>query len=99
MKNKFLYLFVSLVLLSGCNNQPAYQNSNLSPEERAEDLLKQLTLEEKITLMMDYSSLLTDWESRRTIGGMKLCMVLPVVAWLPCFRNRLVWLPLLMKRH
>ena len=55
MKNKFLYLFVSLVLLSGCNNQPAYQNSNLSPEERAEDLLKQLTLEEKITLMMDYS--------------------------------------------
>ena len=40
MKNKLLYLFVSLVLLSGCNNQPAYQNSNLSPEERAEDLLK-----------------------------------------------------------
>ena len=55
MRNKILYLFASLVVLSGCNSQPAYKNSNLSPEERAEDLLQQLTLEEKVALMMDNS--------------------------------------------
>ena len=55
MRNKFLYLFASIVLLSGCGNQPAYKNTGLSPEERAEDLVKQLTLEEKISLMMDHS--------------------------------------------
>lgn len=55
MRNRILYLFASLVILSGCGNQPAYKNSNLSPEERAEDLLQQLTLEEKVALMMDNS--------------------------------------------
>lgn len=55
MRNKILYLFASLLILGGCSSQPAYKNSNLSPEERAEDLLKQLTLEEKVALMMDNS--------------------------------------------
>lgn len=55
MRNKILYLFASLVILSGCNTQPAYKNSDLSPEQRAEDLLQQLTLEEKVALMMDNS--------------------------------------------
>ena len=55
MRNRILYLFASLVILSGCGTQPAYKNSNLSPEERAEDLLQQLTLEEKVALMMDNS--------------------------------------------
>lgn len=55
MKNKVLYLFASLLLIVGCTSTPAYKNSNLSPEERAEDLLKQLTLEEKVALMMDNS--------------------------------------------
>ena len=56
MKNKFLSLFAFVILLSSCGNQPAYKNTNLSPAERAEDLLKQLTLEEKISLMMDHSA-------------------------------------------
>lgn len=55
MRNKILYLFASLLILGGCSSQPAYKNSNLSPEERAEDLLKQLTLEEKVAMMMDSS--------------------------------------------
>ena len=32
-----------------------YQNPNLSPEERAEDLCSRLTLDEKANLMMDSS--------------------------------------------
>lgn len=55
MKNKILYLFASLVILTGCNHRPAYKNSDLPAEERAADLLKQLTLEEKVALMMDNS--------------------------------------------
>lgn len=56
MRNKIICLFTSILFLNGCGTQPAYKNSNLSPEERAEDLLKQLTLEEKVSLMMDYST-------------------------------------------
>ena len=55
MKNISFLLFVALILFTGCNNQPAYKNTNLSPEKRAEALLKELTLEEKVSLMMDTS--------------------------------------------
>ena len=55
MKNISFLLFVALILFTGCNNQPAYKNTNLSPEKRAEALLKKLTLEEKVSLMMDTS--------------------------------------------
>ena len=53
MKGKHLYLLPFLALV-GCG-QPAYKNTSLSPDERAEALLKELTLEEKVTLMMDGS--------------------------------------------
>lgn len=33
----------------------AFRNRNLSPEERAEDLVSRLTLDEKVSLMMDVS--------------------------------------------
>ena len=55
MKNISFILFVVLCFCIGCNNQPAYKNTNLSPEKRAESLLKELTLEEKVSLMMDAS--------------------------------------------
>lgn len=52
--NKKLLLFLFLPLLGGCTEQ-SYKNSSLSPERRAELLVEQLTLEEKISLMMDGS--------------------------------------------
>ena len=55
MKNISLLLLITIFFCIGCNNQPAYKNTNLSPEKRAEALLKELTLEEKVSLMMDAS--------------------------------------------
>lgn len=53
MKQKLIYL-LPLLLLSGCS-QPTYKTTSLSPDRRAELLLKELTLEEKVSLMMDGS--------------------------------------------
>ena len=57
MKKHFhILLFTAIAALTSCSNQPAYKNTGLSPEERAEALLKELTLEEKVSLMMDAST-------------------------------------------
>ena len=51
------YLFISLLslaLLASCTTNK-YQDPELSAEERAADLVSRLTLEEKITLMIDAS--------------------------------------------
>ena len=56
MKKIILSIFTLTFLCIGCNNQPAYKNTNLSAEERAEALLKELTLEEKVSLMMNTST-------------------------------------------
>lgn len=56
MKKFILSIFTLTFLCIGCNNQPAYKNTNLSAEERAEALLKELTLEEKVSLMMNTST-------------------------------------------
>ena len=40
---------------AGAQNILPYQNPNLSPEERADDLIGRLTIEEKTALMMDQS--------------------------------------------
>lgn len=53
MKRKLIYL-LPLLLFSACS-QPTYKSTSLSPEERAELLVKELTLEEKVSLMMDGS--------------------------------------------
>lgn len=53
MKQKLLYI-LPLFLLSGCG-QATYKNASLPAEERAGLLLKELTLEEKVSLMMDSS--------------------------------------------
>ena len=48
------YLLTAL-LLTGCAQSSSYKNSALSPDQRADLLLKELTLEEKVSLMMDSS--------------------------------------------
>lgn len=53
MKQKLIYWLAPLLLI-GCS-QPTYKTASLSPERRAELLLKELTLEEKVSLMMDGS--------------------------------------------
>ena len=55
MRNKFLYLAVFTFFISGCVTHTVYNNSKLSAEKRAASLLTQLTLEEKVSLMMDDS--------------------------------------------
>lgn len=52
-KQHFFLLTLLLVVLAGCNT--SYTNSSLSPEKRAEDLVKRFTLEEKVQLMQDAS--------------------------------------------
>lgn len=54
MKQKLSCLLLSLFILSSCAER-SYKNDSLSPEERAELLVSQLTLEEKVSLMMDVS--------------------------------------------
>lgn len=52
IKQKTLYL-LAILLLTGCDY--SYKNTSLPPDARAELLVKELTLEEKVTLMMDGS--------------------------------------------
>lgn len=55
MRNRIVYLLACLAVSGGSLAQPIYKDSSYSPAERAEDLVKQLTLEEKVSLMMDNS--------------------------------------------
>ncbi len=54
---KYLMSLFALVLFSInlCAQTLPYQNPNLSPEERAKDLISRLTLNEKAALMCDQS--------------------------------------------
>ena len=54
MKKLLTLLFLGTALCGQAQVLP-YQNSNLSADERADDLLRRLTLEEKASLMMDQS--------------------------------------------
>ena len=56
MKKQLITTLVTLITLgAGAQNMLPYQNPNLSPEERADDLISRLTIEEKTALMMDQS--------------------------------------------
>ena len=83
MKGKLFYLLPFLAL-TGCG-EPSYKDASLSPERRAELLVKELTLEEKAHLMMDGSRSVV---LNRITGGMRRCMALPGQAWLRSFLSR-----------
>ncbi|MDR0982318.1 MAG: glycoside hydrolase family 3 C-terminal domain-containing protein [Culturomica sp.] len=53
MKSRLIFLFV--VLLFAACDKPSYKDNSLSPDRRADLLLEQLTLEEKVSLMLDVS--------------------------------------------
>ena len=55
MKTHSLLFLLLGVAFAACSSQPAWRNSQLSPEERARLLLKELTLEEKVSLMQNNS--------------------------------------------
>lgn len=57
LKNTYMYFFViSMLFVLNLNAQKyPFQNPNLSSDERAEDLISRLTLEEKAALMCDQS--------------------------------------------
>ncbi len=50
-----ILIFLCLTTITGKSQNEAYKNKNLSFEQRTEDLLQRLTLEEKIMLMQDVS--------------------------------------------
>ena len=56
MRTKF-FVIILLFVATGLSAQELlpYQDVTLSPERRAEDLIQRLTLEEKVSLMMDAS--------------------------------------------
>jgi len=56
MNKKFLCCLVVIVCtIYACYGQERYRDKTLSAQERAEDIVKRLTLEEKISLMIDVS--------------------------------------------
>ena len=55
MRNRITYLLACLIVSGSSLAQSVYKDNSYSPAERAEDLVKQLTLEEKVSLMMDNS--------------------------------------------
>ena len=53
---KYILVFLFLIPFAFTTNaQLPYQNRSLTPEERANDLLSRLTLEEKVALMQNNS--------------------------------------------
>ena len=55
MKMSLKFIGLAL-LLAACNNKPVYENTSMPAAERAAALVKELTADEKIALMMDASA-------------------------------------------
>lgn len=60
MKKLITFLFLGYVIVSGTLSQPfPYQNADLSAEDRADDIISRMTLDEKISQMIDVASPIT----------------------------------------
>ena len=55
MKKLIFTLCLGAIAITGVAQNEPYKNPDLSPEQRAEDLLGRLTLEEKVRLMQNES--------------------------------------------
>ena len=88
MKKTFRFVGLGLIgfFLLSCNSKLPYQDTSLSPEERAEDLVGRLTLEEKVSLMQNSSPAIPrlgikayDWwsEALHGVGRAGLATVFP----------------------
>ncbi|WP_073346760.1 xylan 1,4-beta-xylosidase [Bacteroides congonensis] len=85
-KLKFTLGLCSFCLLFSCTQKLPYQDTSLSAEQRAEDLLPRLTLEEKVSLMQNSSPAIPrlgikeyDWwnEALHGVGRAGLATVFP----------------------
>ncbi|HQQ02833.1 MAG TPA: glycoside hydrolase family 3 C-terminal domain-containing protein [Bacteroidales bacterium] len=64
------------ILVSGCKKQPPYKDKNLGVDQRVEDLLERMTLDEKIEQLAglpDSSGMKTVYNRRLGIPDFKMC--------------------------
>lgn len=69
MKKYLVSLLLLLFVLTTKSQQPIYLNSNLSVERRVNDLLKRMTLEEKVAQMCQYVGIQHQIESYKNNKG------------------------------
>lgn len=87
MKNGKLFYLLPFLALTGCG-EPSYKDASLSPERRAELLVKELTLEEKAHLMMDGSRSVERLGIKPYNWWNEALHALPGQAWLRSFLSR-----------
>lgn len=70
----FLFVLISISLFFSCNRMPVYTDKNASIDDRVEDLLKQMTLGEKIEQLVGDSAtgFDTKYNERLGIPGLKM---------------------------
>lgn len=87
------WIIACLIGIQGVNvqaQQPSkypYQDTKLTAEQRADDLLQRLTLEEKVALMQNNSPAIPRLGIKPYDGGTKLFMALPAPDWLLSFHK------------
>ena len=93
MKKQLITTLMALFTIgAGAQNMLPYQNPNLSAEERADDLISRLTIEEKTALMMDQSTAIERLGIHLSNGGTKHYMEWDETDIPLCSQLQWVWL-------